>query len=178
MTEIVDAIRQWQGAWPRETVLLTDNGAADFGQEFTDTVEAYEPLITVKHGVKNRPNSQGAVESSNRTVRGVLRRLLQSRYVRGWQTRRRLRLPCTDCGCTLANCVCATGTKHARKRNLVVTWRGKHTKLRLTETFTRIKAIRFSVKRKQEEGALEIQRHFRGWQTRRQLCQDCSMDVC
>ena len=29
MTEIVDAIRQWQGAWPRETVLLTDNGSAD-----------------------------------------------------------------------------------------------------------------------------------------------------
>ena len=79
MTEIVDAIRQWQGAWPRETVLLTDNGSADFGQEFTDTVEAYEPQITVLHGVKNRPNSQGAVESSNRTVRGVLRRLLQSK---------------------------------------------------------------------------------------------------
>jgi hypothetical protein len=30
----------------------------------------------------------------------------------------------------------------------------------------------------QEVNAVEIQRHVRGWQTRRQLCQDCSMDVC
>ena len=79
MEEIVDAMRSWVGAWPRPTVLLTDNGSADFGQEFTDTVEAYEPLIVVEHGVPNRPNSQGAVESSNRTVRGVLRRLLRSK---------------------------------------------------------------------------------------------------
>jgi hypothetical protein len=79
MEEIIDAVRKWLGAWPRRTELLTDNGTADFGAQFKASVEAYEPLISVVHGVPNRPNSQGAVESSNRTIRGVLRRLLRSK---------------------------------------------------------------------------------------------------
>ena len=77
--EFIDVIRKWRGSWPRRTELRTDNGTADFGEEFKDSVEQYEPKITVTHGVPHRPNSQAAVESSNRTLRGVLRRLLRSK---------------------------------------------------------------------------------------------------
>ena len=77
--ELIDTIRKWRGSWPRQTELRTDNGTADFGAEFKETVEQYEPLISVTHGVPHRPNSQAAVESSNRTLRGVLRRLMRSK---------------------------------------------------------------------------------------------------
>ena len=77
--EFIDVIRRWHGAWPRATELRTDNGKADFGADFTTTVETYEPLITVTHGVANRPASQAAVETSNGVLRGVLRRMMRSK---------------------------------------------------------------------------------------------------
>ena len=77
--EFIDVVRKWLGGWPRQTLLQTDNGTADFGQEFKETVEEYEPLIRVTHGVPHRPNSQGSVESSVRNARGVLKRLLRSK---------------------------------------------------------------------------------------------------
>ena len=77
--ELIDTIRKWRGSWPRQTELRTDNGTADFGAEFQQEVEEYESLINVAHGVPHRPNSQAAVESSNRTLRGVLRRLMRSK---------------------------------------------------------------------------------------------------
>ena len=76
--EFVDVIRQWQGNWPRATELRCDNGQ-EFGAEFKQAVETYEPLISVTHGVANRPNSQAAVETSNGVFRGVLRRLMRSK---------------------------------------------------------------------------------------------------
>ena len=83
MEEIIDAVRKWLGAWPRRTELLTDNGTADFGAQFKTSVEAYEPLISVVHGVPNRPNSQGAVESSTH----VYAMWLYSRDIEGFSPR-------------------------------------------------------------------------------------------
>ena len=86
MQAVIKDVRQRYGAWPRSSVLRTDNGSSDFGSQFTQLVQQHEPLIRHEHGVANNPNSQALAEGAVGILRGVLRRMFRAYDSSDWPT--------------------------------------------------------------------------------------------
>jgi hypothetical protein len=86
LEKVVKSARERYGAWPRKTVLRTDNGRQDFGDGFTTALRGIEPLIRHEHGVASRPNSQALAEGAVGIARGVLRRMYKAYNSTDWPT--------------------------------------------------------------------------------------------
>jgi hypothetical protein len=86
LEKVVKGVRERYGAWPRKTVLRTDNGKGDYGSGFTSALRGIEPLIRHEHGVANNPNSQALAEGAVGIARGVLRRMYKAYDSSDWPT--------------------------------------------------------------------------------------------